>query len=63
LKNAKNYFFEAKIYKLTEPVVPNKNSVSTSSWLCVAYHLTWKALHTKRDKHNLHFWNYSKYKT
>jgi len=39
------------------------NSVSTSTWLCVAYYLTWKALHTKRDKHHFYFWNLSKYKT
>jgi len=38
LKNAKNYFIETKIHKLTESVIPN--SVSTSTWLCVAYHLT-----------------------
>jgi len=25
--------------------------------------LTWKALHTKRDKHHFYFWNFSKYKT
>ena len=29
----------------------------------MAYHLTWKALHIKRDKHHLYFWNLSKYKT
>jgi len=38
LKNAKNYFIKAKIHKLTESVMPN--FVSTSTWLCVAYHLT-----------------------
>ena len=29
----------------------------------MAYHITWKALHTKRDKHHFYFWNLSKYKT
>jgi len=29
----------------------------------VAYHLTWKAHHTKRDKHHFYFWNLTKYKT
>ena len=61
LQNAKNDFIEAKIHKLTESVIPN--SVSTSTWLCVAYHLTWKALHTKHDKQYLYFWTLSKYKT
>jgi len=28
----------------------------------MAYHLTWKALHTKCDKHHFYFWNLSKYK-
>jgi len=50
LKNAQNHFIEAKIYKLTESSDATPNSVSTSTWLCVAYHLTWKALHTKRDR-------------
>jgi len=45
-----------KIYKLTEPVIPHQTFVSTSTWLCVAYHLTWKALHTKREKHHFYFW-------
>ena len=31
--------------------------------MCMAYHLAWKAFHTKRDKHHFHFWNFSKYKT
>jgi len=38
MKNAKNYFIEAKIHKLTESVIPN--SVLASTRLCVAYHLT-----------------------
>ena len=29
LKNAKNYFIEAKMYKLTESVIPRQNYVST----------------------------------
>ena len=33
------------------------------NWLYVAYHLIWKALHTKRGKHHFYFWNLSKYKT
>jgi len=52
-----------KIYKLTESVTPHQTSVSTSTWLCVAYHLPWKAHHTKRDKHHFYFWNLTKYKT
>jgi len=38
LKITKNYFIEAKIYKLTELVIPHQ-TVSTSTWLCMAYHL------------------------
>jgi len=44
-------------------ITATPNSVSTSTWLCVTCHLTWKALHTKRDKHQFYFWNLSKYKT
>jgi len=62
LKNAKNYFSEAKIYKLTESAIPPQ-TVSTSTWLCMAYNQTWKALHTKHDQHHFYFWNLSKYKT
>jgi len=54
-----NYFIEAKVHKLAELVIP---TVSASTWLCVAYHLSWIALHTKRDKH-FYFWILSKYKT
>jgi len=49
LKKPKNHFIEAKICKLTELVI-TPNSVPTSTWLCVANHPSWKALHTKRDK-------------
>jgi len=52
-----------KNYKLMQSVITHQTSVSTSTWLCVAYHLTWKALHTKRDKHHFYFWNLAKYKT
>jgi len=52
-----------KLYKLTVSVIPHQTSVSTSTWLCVAYHPTWKAHHTKRDKHHFYFWNPTKYKT
>jgi len=64
LKNAKNYFIEAKIYKLTALRYHTKLCCfNINSWLCVTYHLTWSALHTKRDKHHFYFWNLSKYKT
>jgi len=52
-----------KIYKLTESVIPLQTSISTSTWICATYHLTWKAHHTKRDKHHFCFWNLTKYKT
>jgi len=38
-------------------------SITTSTWICVACHLKWKALHTKCDKHHFCFWNLFKYKT
>ena len=41
LKNIKKYFIEAQIYELTVTDT-TPNSVSTWTWLCVAYHLTWK---------------------
>jgi len=37
--------------------------VDCHTWLCMVYHLAWKVLHTKRDKHHFYFWNLSKYKT
>jgi len=39
LKNAKYHFIEAKIDELTESSDTTPNSVSTSTWLCVVYHL------------------------
>jgi len=65
LKNSKNYFIEAKIYKLRESVIPHQTLFQHQLGY-VAYaalHLTWKPLHTKRDKHHFYFWNLSKYKT
>jgi len=38
LKNAKNYFIEAKIYKLTESVIPHQILFQHQRG-CVAYHL------------------------
>jgi len=65
LKNGKNNFIEAKIYKLRESVIPHQTLFQHQLGYVayVAYHLTSKPLHTKRDKHHFYVWNLSKCKT
>jgi len=62
LKTTKNHFIEAKIDKLTEFVIPHQ-TIPTSTWLCMAYHLASTALHTIPNKHHFYFLKLSKYKT
>jgi len=50
LKNAKNHFIEAKIYKETEPSDTTTNSVLISTWLCVAFHLFEISPNTKPEE-------------
>jgi len=51
LKNDKNILSKLKfINSQNQWYCTTPNSVSTSTRLCVAYHLTWKTCH-KRDKH------------
>ena len=44
-------------------MIPHQTLFQHELGYCVAYHLTYKALHTKRHKHHFYFWNLSKYKT
>jgi len=45
---------EAKTYKLAESVIPHQ-ALFQHQLGYVAYHLIWKGLHTKRDKHHVFF--------
>jgi len=45
--------------KISESVIPHQ-TMSQHPLGYYVYHLTWKALYTKRDKRHFCFWNLSK---